>query len=75
MTGYLPRIMTAAGCDEKTARVVEEVMRVEAPTLDALTPMAFDGLARRAHRDLAFFREDHEFGWVAEFYEKQAGVA
>ncbi len=48
-TGYTRLIMEACGVDDATAQNIERIMRVERPTLDALTKSAFNRLARISH--------------------------
>jgi hypothetical protein len=66
---YTGAIIAATGVGEREAKVVEEVMRVNSPTLDALTVGEFDSLARLSLA--AYRRLDPE---TARFYERQAGV-
>lgn len=68
--GYTAAIMKATGADAREASVIEEIMRLERPTLDALTGRGFDVLARQSVKVLAVLRdEDPE---TAAFFEKQA---
>lgn len=69
--GYLPAIMDAVvGIDADEAAVVEELMRVEHPTLDHLDSRRFNRLARDSKMALDILR--HEDPVCAAFYERQA---
>lgn len=67
---YNPSICAACGVDPDEAAVIERVMRVDRPTLDALPRRSFDALARSSQAVLAVLRADYPE--VAEFYEKEA---
>jgi hypothetical protein len=67
---YTDAIAKAVGCDDREALVVEEVMRVETPTLDHLDARRFNHLAREAKATLQDLRStDPE---CAAWYEKAA---
>jgi len=67
LPGYQRSIWKATGCTLEDASVIEEVMRVETPTLDHLDKRAFTQKARAAQKDLIYLRRhDPE---TAAFYE------
>lgn len=69
---YVPRISETVGADERDAAIIEQIMRVDSPTLDWLSPNDFDNLAWAAKDALAWDRaNDPE---TASFYARQAGV-
>lgn len=67
---YTRGIMEATGCDELTAAVVEELMRVSHPTLDGLRRPAFAALAREAHEARALLADEDPD--TLAFFERQA---
>lgn len=60
------------GCDvgEREAAVIEELVRVEIPTLEHLTRRQLVAAARRAHENLEILRDEDPR--VAAFYEESA---
>jgi hypothetical protein len=61
LAGYARSIVAATGCPAADAKPVEQLMRLEEPTLDHLTLLAFNELARAAYEALAVLRaEGHE---------------
>jgi hypothetical protein len=64
---YRAAIIKATGVDIAEAAVIEEIMRVDRPTLEALTSREFNRLARVSKQAIDELRvEDPE---VAAFYE------
>lgn len=55
---YFRLIMESTGCTEDQTIEVEEVMRCERPTLDALTRPEFKRLAKRS------FEAAKQLGWI-----------
>ena len=58
MYGYHRAIVEATGCDPADAEAIEEVMRIDRPTLDSLTRRDFDRLAQAAHEALPQIRAE-----------------
>lgn len=56
--GYSPHIISATGCSPEEAEAVEELMRLEEPTLDHLPLLAFNELARAAYEALGQLRAE-----------------
>lgn len=70
LPGYQRSIWKATGCALEDACVIEEVMRVDTPTLDHLDRRRFTVKARQAQADLAWMRQhDPE---TATWYESCA---
>lgn len=70
MSAYAHIIAEGLGIDETEACVVEQVLRVEHPTLDHLTRADLVRGAREAQEVLAYFRAEEPD--IAESYERQA---
>lgn len=67
---YVASICKATGVDASEAAIIERLMRVERPTLDALDAREFRLLARESCEALQYLREcDPE---VADFYAEEA---
>jgi hypothetical protein len=58
LTGYAPHIVRATGCAPEDAFAVEELMRLEEPTLDHLPLLSFNELARAAYEALGVLRAE-----------------
>lgn len=68
LPGYRRAIWKVTGCELEDAAVIEELMRVEYPTLDHLDAMRFDEEARIAAATLYYFRKNDPD--IAQFYEE-----
>jgi hypothetical protein len=67
---YRAKIVSVTGVSPREAAVIEEVMRAESPTLDALDVRAFNRLARASKLELEMLRVEDPA--VARLYEEQA---